>query len=378
MQTYAVYLRPRGSLASPIGSDTLFGAVCWGIHALQIKADVTGWLGECTSPPFAFSAVFPVWFDTQGQPLLRAYPLPAVFHATVTDIDRLAARLQAAQKVAGKDAKINAVREAKRMKRAIYLSEGLLAEVAEARLAAEDVLAELLKKSKPGIQQFGQVLMRDSEAVLLQAKGFDLSLPPNRSEPVQHNSVDRLAGATVEGLLFYQEETFFTPDTGLWALVRAEAADYEKLIRPALRYLEDTGFGANRSVGKGQFKIETGPAPALPAAQNANAVMMLSRYLPSAADGVALEGKPLGYQLVTLHPRREQKYPRPVAGQATPPIYKQPLRVFEAGAVFPLKKRQEIYGRLAQVVPEEQGGAVYQSGAALPLYLRLKEASYGK
>ncbi len=29
---------------------------------------------------------------------------------------------------------------------------------------------------------------------------------------MQHNQIDRMAGATVEGMLFYREETFFAPE----------------------------------------------------------------------------------------------------------------------------------------------------------------------
>ena len=34
MKTFAVYLRPKGSVAGQIHSDTLFGAVCWAIRAV--------------------------------------------------------------------------------------------------------------------------------------------------------------------------------------------------------------------------------------------------------------------------------------------------------------------------------------------------------
>ena len=128
-------------------------------------------------------------------------------------------------------------------------------------------------------------------------------------------------------------------------------------------------LGANRSTGKGHFNFELAPAPPLPdAGAEANGWVSLSRYLP-AVDELPIEGRPLAYRLSTLWAKRERKFVRPAPDQVTPPVYKRRLRVFDPGGLFPLKRRKAVYGRLAEVVPQEgDGWAVYQSGLTIPLF----------
>jgi CRISPR type III-A-associated RAMP protein Csm4 len=357
METVSVLFRPRGALASAISSDTLFGAVCWGMQALGLKPDLAEWLGAAGAPPFAFSAPLPVWLDGEGA-RVRFYPRPASFEA----------RLERSAPTATKEARLAQADGAKERKGLEWVSAGALALIATGALRLEEVGGE----SSP-VQVWGQALLTDAEAAALTGAGIDKGSNFWGTGAVQRNHIDRVLGATVEGLLFYQVETAFHPQAGLWALLRAEQADLDGLIRPALRYLADTGLGGKRAVGKGQFDIwiEATP-PKLPHPANANAVMLLSRYLPAEDELAALNAPSAAYRLVTLRPKREQKFARDY-GTATPPIYKGMVRMFEPGAVFPLPGSKPIYGRLAEVVTAADGGPVYQSGAAIPLPIHVQE-----
>lgn len=54
MNTYAVYFKPLTPLASwPLGSDTLAGAVCWGIRLLGLMDDdaLSHWLEKQKDQP---------------------------------------------------------------------------------------------------------------------------------------------------------------------------------------------------------------------------------------------------------------------------------------------------------------------------------------
>ncbi len=96
MNTYAVYFRPRGALASwPLASDTLFGAVCWGMRMLGLMdgEHLTAWLeAHHDNPPFAFSHAFPA--HKNGKTTLRLYPRPATFQPAIADFDTLALEWQ--------------------------------------------------------------------------------------------------------------------------------------------------------------------------------------------------------------------------------------------------------------------------------------------
>jgi len=365
MQTYAVYFRPRHSLASQIGSDTLFGAVCWGIRELGLKKDLAEWLRTQEGrPPFSFGTPTPYCFDSQKQPLLRFYPIPISFqtHTSNKDEGQQLSKLE----------QIGLVEIAKKTKNAKFASEFLFAEMADSTLSTETLIRELKNNSKT-YHILGQILFSDQECNILLKHGIKLRRPLIQESPVQHNAIDRVSGGTGEGLLYYKNETHFAFQTGLWTLLRATETDLDQLILPALRYLEDTGIGADRTAGKGHFWIQVDSAPQLPVVDNPNAVMMLSRYLPAQQDGLALEGKPLAFKLITLRSKREQKFPKQTPGQATPPVYKQAIRVFEPGSVFPLREKQPLYGRMSQIVPTDQGGSVFLNGAGLPVFLKIRE-----
>ena len=372
MKTYIIYLRPRSSLASSLASDTLFGAVCWGIQVLQLKPDVGHWLASQSAPPFVFSSAFPAWLAKNGTHLLL-YPRPATFEVSPAGFDTLVQTYHQQENVPLKTARLAVLDQAKQLKNASLISQGIFEEVVRGVLSASDVLQSMLAPS-PQFALHGKVLIKVSEQLMLQKSGVDPERGISSEWPVQHNQIDRLAGATGEGQLFYQNEINFAPHAILWALLRAESATVEELIKPALRYLADTGLGANRTVGKGHFEITVEPAPEIPTAKQANGVMMLSRYFPTQDEVSAVCQYPLAYRLTTLRAKREQKFPRLIEGMAARPIYKQPIRVFEPGSVFSLQHQpREVYGQVVQVVSAEDGGPVYQSGAALPVFLLVRE-----
>ncbi len=252
MKTYAVYLLPHGSLATwPLASDTLFGAVCWGMRWLGLMNDeeLTHWLEEQRlKPRFAFSHAFPAWLQEPKK--IRFYPRPANYFPSHEDFDSLALSWQSAQKheqITLKAAKAVVVSITKQLKKISYLSESVLKKIITEGLHPRDILSSILFASRK-FSIKGQVLCTEEEGQQLPNALFS-------TEAVQHNQIDRMAGATVEGMLFYRDETFFSKGAGLWAVLVAEEEDFKRFIQPALNYLADTGFGADRTVGKGQFEI---------------------------------------------------------------------------------------------------------------------------
>jgi CRISPR type III-A-associated RAMP protein Csm4 len=379
MNTYAVYFKPLGALATwPLTSDTLFGAVCWGIRALGLMDDtqLTAWLeAQKDAPRFAFSQALPVY--RKDTVCLRLYPRPATFQPAFSDFEALAQKLfkdtNWQQKKRGqnilpslKTAKMDVAAAGKIFKRLGYVSESILSQIVDGSLQPVSGLQALLSDTGQYVSRAGALWTKTEIAQLPEKleKLFD-------SDAMQHNQVDRMSGATVDGMLFYRDETFFAPGAGLWALLRADEQDLASYIQPALRYLGDTGLGADRTSGKGQFEITVETAPVLPPTKTPNAQMTLSYYLPGAGE-FDPQGTPLAYSLKTLRPKREQKFPRPLAeGQKSAPVYKQALRVFEPGSVFPHKAQKDIFGRLVRLTPPGQE-AVYQSGAALMIPLHVE------
>ena len=359
MHTYAVYLTPRGALASwPLTSDTLFGAVCWGIRLLGLQDDeqLSEWLRlQESAPLFALSHAFPFYRSKVEE--IRFYPRPANFQPVLEDFDELASQQKADSL---KFARARLAEAGKRLRKLAYVSEKVISQISSDKIKPADGLRALL------FPQNSLAIKAGALCTVEEAK--QLPQQPYENEAVQHNHIDRWGGATVEGLLFYRNEVYFAPHAGLWAMLRCTSDNFEKLIHPALRYLADTGFGADRTAGKGQFDIQVVPYDGATQQAKPRSMMSLSCYLPL-QDDFDFNAEPLAYSLRTLHAKREKKYPRTSSIQhETAPIYKQPIRVFEPGSVFALKSEKAIYGRLARVTPPGEE-VVYQSGAALMYYL---------
>lgn len=371
MKYYAVYLKPRGAFASEIGSDTLFGAVCWALQVLGLT-DVGALLQNFAPSRFAFSSTFPC-YRVNGT-TLRFYPRPMTGELLPAEVNQLAkeerqknpSRYQSSPR--GK-AVAKIVKEYKRdLKTAGYVSETAFREIVEQGVTTLDLFRRLNQQN--GFKSEHGLLWSTREHKQM---GDEVE-QPLKTVAVQHNQIDRVIGSTGEGMLFFESETFFGAGAGLWCVAAVDGNKTRDWLQAAFRYLSDTGLGANRSVGKGHFDIMMDEEIELPSAgENANAVVALSRYLPNEGEWSA-EHRPLRYELKTVWGKREQKFPRVPDGSQTPPIYKDPVRMFLPGSIFPLDApRQQVYGSLARVVKgnENGKGAVWQSGLMIPVFARV-------
>lgn len=370
MESFAVYFKPRGSLASTISSDTLFGAICWGIQTLRLVDDVGTWLINQAMPPFAFSSLFPVWFDSNKKALIRCYPRPETFTLSISKGQQVVNNYQQLNKCSLKEAQQKVSEFAKPFGRIKYVSEKVFSDIIQGNLTPSNLLENLLVKNSEFELEAG-ILIKKCEYEQMTRNGLIQQQPSY--VPVQHNHIDRLTGTTVEGMLFYQNEMFFQEGAGLWAFLRADRTMLDTYIRPALRYLSDTGLGANRTSGKGHFFISFEPLTSLPDVSNTNGTLMLSRYLPGKNEPLSTDKQPLAYRMETLRPKREQRIPVDIQNRITPPIYKRAIRIFEPGSVFPLTQKKEIYGRWAELVTPEEGSLVLQSGLSVSVFLRVEE-----
>lgn len=364
MRTYAVYLRPKGSFHSRIYSDTLFGAVCWAIHELRL-----GDLGQMLSgfndtPLFIFSSAFPCL--QVGQNRVRFFPKPLLPELSSEQVNREAERVAKEEHVGFKSAKMKVVEGTKVWKEARYVSENLFSEIVLGQANTETLHRRLVEVGlkEEDVEKIGQVLMTTGERRLIEPdrrlSSFSLDAD------IQRNQIDRVAGATAEGLLFFDTQSFLHREiAGLWLLVRTQDLDF---LRPAFRYLADTGIGGRRSVGKGHFDIEIDEAEQeLPDGGNgANSFVVLSRYLPKAGE-CDFWGRPLSYTLLNVRSKHESRF---VTSEQ--PIYKEMVRVFAEGSILPLKERRGFYGRIEEVA-RLTGRRVWQNGLALPVFAHIKK-----
>lgn len=373
MPTYAVYLKPKTSFASPIGSDTLFGAMCWAVRALGGEGELERMLKQFVEantvdgfPPFAVSSTFP--FLHHDSTKVRLYPKPLIPELRSNQVDSLAQREK--RRYSGlrsfQRATVAVIERAKRIKGATYVSEELFEQIVRGEIDTQHLCEQLVERGSADgdIIRWGKALITHGERKSIMAGELDTF---EAEGDVQRNEIERIALATVEGRLFFTHETFLHRErAGLWFALRTNNLD---VLKPLLRYLADTGIGGDRSVGKGAFDIPLDEIHELnvPCADEPNCFVTLSRYVPANGE-CDFNREPLAYAVTTIRPKHEAK----IVGIGHRP-YKRLLRVFEPGSFFPFRQRKEVYGRIIDVGPTAEVGGfqAYHNGLAVPVFARM-------
>jgi CRISPR type III-A-associated RAMP protein Csm4 len=337
----------------------LFGALCWAVRTLFGEAELTALLAQAAArEAFAVSSAFPCLYHAQG--VTRFYPRPLL---SEPDSTQRRALLDAKQPTVQAELAIN--ESLKRVRKADFVSESIFTDIVNGTSDFVELIRRFSARARR-IERRGNCLLTSDERKLLTDEVEDKAFW--RRTDVQRNGIDRVFGATVQGVLFFSHELAFQRDcAGLWFVLRADETLLETRLKPALRYLADTGFGGDRSVGKGQFAIELDAQPfALPAADEPNGVVLLSRYLPDNGVGTTA---PLAYRLAMLRPRHESQH----SGSGHR-IFQGILRVLEPGSILPLPAAAPaIIGRLVtmEANAEAHGFTPRHNGLAIPVYARI-------
>ncbi len=92
--------------------------------------------------------------------------------------------------------------------------------------------------------------------------------------------INQLTGAVDADAFFYCSDSFFERNSGLFFLAKFRDDETKAKFDAALRLLGDTGLGADRSVGRGQFYFEESNL-SLPEIESEAEYLLLSLYRPS-------------------------------------------------------------------------------------------------
>lgn len=288
MTLYQAVIAPEGPCASPLQSDTLFGAFCWswlrchGRESLEGELIAPSLSGE---PPIIFSNVFP-----HG-----TLPLPMGCYDTANRFESLA----------GKAERRAAYQQGKKLKGARFVE----------RAAFDRIRAG-------------------------NWSGFtgQLREENGREETTLHNMVSRDSG-TVENLngagnLFGSVRRFFDPSQRFDFYVLT-GLDRQRLS-PVLELMLSLGIGADKSSGCGLFRLESleeeRELPVPP--EGANGFAALSNFLPAQLDPT--EGS---WQFLPKYPKLDREF---AAGEMP---FKKPLLFLKAGAMFRMDAPAPWYGR---------------------------------
>jgi CRISPR-associated protein Csm4 len=325
MQWYDLILRVQTALGTLLSADSLFGHLCWGIRYRQSEQALGDFLAgyESGSPPLLLSDPVPVGF----------WPLPHLPRPVPEMEEKLKSDLQKTEK-ACLEKQLPICPVILRMKGAKpdeVDTFDILKWMFKLRWLPQDVLTATM-------DQFSMTAIL--EYFLKQGCGQPTDLSKT---VVAHNTINRLSGTTGdEGSFFFTEELHIDPtNPPLFHLLVGSGVYSAGQIRDLFDSALEGGYGKYKSRGKGKVVIESVEPVKLPAANNPNAVMLLSACAPAAEDPTegywklhTKSGRLGGDWAVGPHP----------SGKHNP--YKKPLTILTAGSVFKTAQPRPFYGRL--------------------------------
>jgi len=305
MKLTAVYLEPQNGYKTPLRSDTLWGMLCWAIRSVHGEPTLERFIADYNEGKGAFSlsSCFP-YVELDGVKT-HYFPLPQIYNDNPLQAESFDDCVR--EMTIRKDIKKNLK----------YIKQELFEQILRGEKLPDDTT--LIKLEKP---------------------------PASASLPVTRNTIDRVKGGTLErdgrGQLFHVDEYHLTNKTGLFFLVKGDIAP---LLRGALNYLSHTGFGGDRTVGKGWFKIHHDENFTLNEPAGANACTTLSLYHPNdEKDDEEVEYFEQEKFKDILNYTLELR-----GGKLGFFNYKQvrkdAILMFKEGSVFPLKNNTTQYGK---------------------------------
>jgi len=334
MNEYRIVLIPRSGFEITLHSDTLFGAICWGIRALFGEEKLISMLQEFkTNPPFLLSSAFP--WKGAGEKKTWYLPKPILPPLTTEDFASLADTTR----------------------KSISLEPYHTDKLRIMELAAKYKRFKKLKWI--AADRFKKVLKGCTEKELFidYLDGYIREPLFAESGIAQKNSLDRLANSTAgSGETFYTQDIGFRENRGLYFLLMT--ADIDAYLKPVLMLLADSVIGPNARTGRNWFAVNIEQGPLLDAT-NGDAFITLSRYI--ASDGIDPDSS--WYQLASVRSKVESR--QEFAGED---VWKDRVTYIAAGSLLKPKRRKEFYGGLVPV-KEVAGKTVYQYGYAYPVWL---------
>lgn len=291
---YTILITLKSPIVTRFQSDTIFGHICWAIRFLN---------GESSKKLDAFLNSFD---DNKNPPLLvsngfpRGYlPKPIIQPIKQEELETVVEtgdRIENSSKI-------------KHIKNMAYIA------TSDFRLLQKEKLTPI----KLFKAMFGRY---DSIAS---------DLNKVQSSLVQHNTINRIEGTVKIGGLYTQEEFFYDfedKSSVIFEIYLKTNFFIKKELNIIFEYIKASGFGKDKSTGKGYFDFEIKEGIDLPEAENPNAFMTLSSYIPAKMDPVK------GYYKTFLKfGKLGGLYAKGTTEVGGNP-FKKPLIMFSAGSTF--------------------------------------------
>lgn len=341
-------------------SETLFGALSWGIRTLYSEEDLLAILNNFDTSPKKFipSSAFPLLKSKNGNGSLYCYPKVILPDPKIEEMEEIASNYKSKTRdeIPNKlqFSKRDVISQYKGFKEIKYLSETLFNRLVSGEKITK-LYCEYLDKKLKIIG--GGILLTDEEVNKIEKEKIIEQRTSAR------NKIDRLSFSTVpSGEIYYEEEISLNPEVfQLYFLLLTEEIDF---FVPILCWLEDTGIGGNRTVGRGHYDIKLGGEVTLPNATDTNLFISLSKYLPADAE-IDWQSENNYYELLPYQPRFDTMFFK--GGE----FIKNRIIYLSEGSIFQAKERKEYYGRLHPSA-KFQNQTIYQCGLTIPVFTKVE------
>jgi len=318
MSQYRLIIKPLSPFQTPLHSDTIFGHICWALRYLKGEDELLKFLRAFTDDysPIILSDGFPKNY----------LPMPILRPLSIDEEDKLQRQYRT---------QLEFAREMKMLKKVSYI-----------HVSAIEMLKDELSYYNLYLNHLlGKILLENPKI--------------SKTDEVWHNAINRLTDRVIEGRLFAKQDAFY--EDGAELNVYIEDAYFErKILCEIFDFISRSGYGADKSVGRGAFEYDLQDGWDFPEAENPNAFMTLSHYHPKKDDF-----KDGYYDMITKFGKIGGHWASGIDGGP----YKMPLLMFKPGSIFFPGTHKPFYGGLIPNVHKQQGVVHY--GIALPLKVRV-------
>ena len=306
-----VYIKPL-SLFPKLHSDTLFGAILYSISELYPnKVDELLDSFKKGEPPFVLTSTFPFIYSQDEK--VRFYP-------------KLILNNKKSNEVKNRDI-------LKEFKKIEYFEEEIFFKLINGEISENEILNNFDSYYKSGNLLMGKEYSIDNS---------------QKSNILPNNSVNRLTNET-EGIFYSEGDNFM--NRGLFFFVEFYNKEYEPVLKGAIKFLKDRGFGRDISTGKGQFVYEIEDVNLNDLAGNSDGgnFITLSRFIPINEDLKRIN-EYSSYEI-------DSKRGRSASGEI-----RKEVKFFKEGSTFP--DYQKFYGK---IVDSGKINPAVEYGFAFPL-----------
>jgi len=299
-------------------SDTLFGHFCWALRYVKGERALIEFLGAFSedNAPLILSSGFPKGY----------LPMPVLRPLSLDEEEVIAQKCKS---------KLEFAREMKDLKKVLFIPIEAL---------------QLLKDNLSCFNLYNKHI--DGEVLLENPNIWSVA-------ETWHNAKNRLTDRVVEGKLFAKEDIFFSEGADIAVYFEDSYFGIDELCK-LLDFIARSGYGADKSSGRGFFEYRLIDDWDLPVSENPNAFMSLSHYHPK--EGDFIEGF---YETTTKFGKIGGHWASGIEGGP----FKMPLLMLTPGSVLVPGKQKDFYGGLIANVHRKEGIVHY--GISLPLKVRV-------